>query len=75
MLLTIFPRVTCNRLRLWPPAVAVSAQDFNLVGDKGGRVAHEKHRSVDHVLREVIFHPELAVLHFVLKAWAVALDR
>lgn len=54
--------------------MAVPALNFDLVGDKGGRVPHDEGVSVDQVLRPDFVHPRFPVTHLVLKAWTVVFN-
>lgn len=73
--LTILSRVTSDNFGFWSPAVAVPALNFDFVGDKRGRVPHNKGVPFDKMLPPDIFHPQFSVAHLVLKARAIVLNR
>ena len=54
--------------------MAVPALNFDLVGDKRGRVRHDKGVSVDHMQLPFISHPQFSVAHPVLEAWAIVFN-
>lgn len=55
--------------------MAVPALNFDFVGDKSGRVPHDKGVPFDQMLLPDILHPQFPVAHLVLEAGAVVFDR
>lgn len=54
--------------------MAVPALNFDLIGDKSGRVSHDKGVSYNQVVLPGLFHSKFPVAHLVLKAWAIVFD-
>lgn len=53
--------------------MAVPALNFDLVGDEGGRVFHNKVQAVNQLRLPRILYAQFPVAHVVLEAWAVVL--
>lgn len=51
--------------------MAVPALNFDLVGDKSGRVSHNKGVPFHQMLPPNLLHPQLPVAHLVLETWAI----